>query len=167
MSSYDAEFYKRNGAVVIRNFFNSTEIDLLINSIEYNLENPGLLAATASSDSDPGKFLEDFCNWQWIDGYRKLLFESKMPQIAAELMESSSVRLYHDHLLVKEPYTAQRTPWHQDQPYYNISGKQTISFWIPVDPVPIESTLELIAGSHNGEWKLSYKMKQNGFQLVL
>ena len=33
-----------------------------------------------------------------------------------------------------------RTPWHQDQPYYNISGQQNCSFWIPVDPVGREST---------------------------
>jgi hypothetical protein len=41
-----------------------------------------------------------------------------------------------------------RTPWHQDQPYYNIDGFQTASFWIPLDPVPRESTLEFVAGSH-------------------
>ena len=39
-------------------------------------------------------------------------------------------------------------PWHQDQPYYNIDGAQTVSFWIPLDPVPRESTLEFVAGSH-------------------
>ena len=58
------------------------------------------------------------------------------------------VRLHHDHLLVKEPGTTIRTPWHQDQPYYNIDGFDTVSFWIPLDPVPRESTLEFVAGSH-------------------
>jgi ectoine hydroxylase-related dioxygenase (phytanoyl-CoA dioxygenase family) len=53
---------------------------------------------------------------------------------------------------VKEPGTEQRTPWHQDQPYYNIDGKQNVSFWIPVDPVPREWTLEFVAGSHLGGW---------------
>lgn len=68
------------------------------------------------------------------------------------LMDSKTVRLYHDHLLVKEPNTEQHTPYHQDQPYYNISGEQIISFWIPVDPVPLESSLEFIAGSHKHGW---------------
>jgi ectoine hydroxylase-related dioxygenase (phytanoyl-CoA dioxygenase family) len=69
-------------------------------------------------------------------------------------MESTQVRLYHDHLLVKEPGTRQPTPWHQDQPYYNVSGRQNVSFWIPVDPVPLDSTLRFLGGSHTGTWYL-------------
>jgi hypothetical protein len=67
-------------------------------------------------------------------------------------MGSRQVRLYHDHMLTKEPGTRQRTPWHQDQPYYNIEGRQNVSFWIPVDPVRRHSTLEFVAGSHQGPW---------------
>ena len=67
-------------------------------------------------------------------------------------MGSQTVRLYHDHVLVKEPGTRQRTPWHQDQPYYNVDGRQNASMWFPVDPVPRASTLEFVAGSHRGEW---------------
>jgi ectoine hydroxylase-related dioxygenase (phytanoyl-CoA dioxygenase family) len=60
--------------------------------------------------------------------------------------------MYHDHMLTKEPGTRARTPWHQDQPYYNVSGQQNISFWIPVDAVRRHSTLEFVAGSHLGPW---------------
>jgi ectoine hydroxylase-related dioxygenase (phytanoyl-CoA dioxygenase family) len=62
------------------------------------------------------------------------------------------VRLYHDHVLVKEPGTRTTTPWHQDQPYYNIDGHQNVSMWLPLDPVARESTLEFVAGSHLGPW---------------
>ena len=55
-------------------------------------------------------------------------------------------------MLVKEPGTRQRTPWHQDLPYYNVDGRQNVSMWFPVDPVPRESTLEFVAGSHLGPW---------------
>jgi ectoine hydroxylase-related dioxygenase (phytanoyl-CoA dioxygenase family) len=55
-------------------------------------------------------------------------------------------------MLTKESGTRQRTPWHQDQPYYNIEGQQNVSFWIPVDPVSREATLEFVAGSHAGPW---------------
>ena len=61
-------------------------------------------------------------------------------------MFSEQVHLYHDHMLVKKSGTKQMTPWHQDQPYYNIEGRQNVSFWIPVDPVPLERTLELVVG---------------------
>jgi ectoine hydroxylase-related dioxygenase (phytanoyl-CoA dioxygenase family) len=72
--------------------------------------------------------------------------------MAGNLMQSTTARLYHDHMLTKEPGTRQPTPWHQDQPYYNIEGRQNISFWIPVDPVSRASTLEFVAGSHRGPW---------------
>ena len=51
-------------------------------------------------------------------------------------MGSSVVRLYHDHMLVKEPGTKQETPWHQDQPYYNVDGRQNVSFEEAAGAVP-------------------------------
>lgn len=50
---------------------------------------------------------------------------------------------------MKEAGTRQRTPWHQDLPYYNVDGRLNVSMWCPVDPVPRESTLEFVAGSHD------------------
>ena len=72
--------------------------------------------------------------------------------MAARLTGSRQVRLYHDHMLTKEPGTRQPTPWHQDQPYYNVDGLQNVSFWIPVDPVSRAATLEFAAGTHRGPW---------------
>ena len=77
----------------------------------------------------------------------------RVPELAAALMATSEVRLYHDHVLVKQGGTQQRTPWHQDQPYYNVEGRG-VSAWIPVDPVPAAGCLELLAGSQHGEWYL-------------
>jgi ectoine hydroxylase-related dioxygenase (phytanoyl-CoA dioxygenase family) len=65
-------------------------------------------------------------------------------------MGSTQVRFFHDHVLVKERGTVQRTPWHQDIPYYNVEGRQNVSMWIPVDPVPRGVTLEFVVGSHLG-----------------
>jgi ectoine hydroxylase-related dioxygenase (phytanoyl-CoA dioxygenase family) len=93
------------------------------------------LAIIASRPEDPGYFLEDFCNWQRIPEYRQFIFGSSAGSVAGQLMQSRVTRLYHDHLLVKERKTQQVSPWHQDQPYYNIDGNQTCSMWLPVDPV--------------------------------
>jgi ectoine hydroxylase-related dioxygenase (phytanoyl-CoA dioxygenase family) len=87
-----------------------------------------------------------------VPEFAEFVTTTKLAAIAAELMQSSTVTLYHDHVLVKEPGTRQRTPWHQDQPYYDVEGRQNVSFWIPVDPVPLQSTLEMIAGTHLGPW---------------
>lgn len=120
--------------------------------IDANLAQPSERAKVASRPDDPGWFFEDFCNWQHNDAYRDFIVRSPAPSVAAALMGTDHVRLHHDHLLVKEPGTRQRTPWHQDQPYYDIEGDDNVSMWIPVDPVPLESTLEFVAGSHRGPW---------------
>ena len=62
------------------------------------------------------------------------------------------VRLFHDHMLVKEPGTTIRTPWHQDQPFYCIDGSQTISFWIPLDPVSRRHAWSSSPARTRGTW---------------
>lgn len=125
--------YAADGAVLLRGVLSREEVSTLREAIDWNLLHPGPLAGVASHDADPGLFLEDFCNWDRVVGYQDVIFNSALGEVAAALMNSKTVRLYHDHVLVKEAWTQQATPWHQDQPYYNIVGRQNVSFWIPVD----------------------------------
>ncbi|MFM9049161.1 MAG: phytanoyl-CoA dioxygenase family protein [Actinomycetota bacterium] len=152
VDSADVDAYARDGAVVLRGIFTPDEVELLRAGVARNLAEPGPLAAVASDSDDAGRFIEDFCNWQRIPEYEEFIRTSPAAAIARELMQSEHVRLYHDHLLVKEPKTRQRTPWHQDQPYYNVEGRINVSMWMPLDSVPRESTLEFISGSHLGPW---------------
>ena len=89
----------------------------------------------ASGADDPGVFTEDFCRWREIPQIGRLARYSRVPALAAAVMATPQVRLYHDHVLVKEGRTRQRTPWHQHQPYYNVDG-HGVSAWIAVAPVP-------------------------------
>jgi ectoine hydroxylase-related dioxygenase (phytanoyl-CoA dioxygenase family) len=144
--------FQRDGATCIRQLFQPDELEELRAGIDSNLSAPSPRAKVASNANDPGYFIEDFCNWQDNAHYRRFIVESPLAEAAARLMRSASARLYHDHMLTKEPGTRQATPWHQDQPYYNIEGRQNVSFWIPVDPVSRGATLEFVAGSHLGPW---------------
>ncbi len=144
--------FARDGAVRLPGLLNADEVALLRGGIDANIAQPSPRAKVASRPDDPGFFIEDFCCWQDNDAYRRVIFESPLAAAAGLLMGSRQVRLYHDHMLTKEPGTRQRTPWHQDQPYYNVEGRQNVSFWIPVDPVRRHSTLEFVAGSHWGPW---------------
>jgi ectoine hydroxylase-related dioxygenase (phytanoyl-CoA dioxygenase family) len=153
--------FRRDGAICLRNFLNRDEIALLADGIDTNIACPSERAKVASRPADPGKFLEDFCNWQDNEAYRRLIFESPLAAVAGRLMRSQTVRLYHDHMLVKEAGTSQRTPWHQDQPYYNIEGRQSCSMWIPVDIVRRQSSLEFVAGSHRGPWLMPRSFMDN------
>ena len=145
------EAYQRDGVVVVRGAFSPADVELARRAVDANLADLSPKAKRASAEDD-GAFIEDFCSWQRIPEIERFVRESPAARIAAQLMGSRTVRLYHDHMLTKEPGTRQRTPWHQDQPYYNVEGTQNTSMWFPVDPVDRESTLEFVAGSHTGEW---------------
>src|ERR1700692_3549002 len=144
--------FQRDGAVCIRQLFRPDEIEELRAGIELNLAAPSPRAKVASGANDPGRFVEDFCNWRENPHYRRFIFDTALAATAGGLMQSATAPPSHDHMLTKDPGTRQPTPWHQDQPYYNIEGRQNVSFWIPVDPVSRDSTLELVAGSHLGPW---------------
>lgn len=144
--------FAADGAVAVRGALTPEQVALAADGIEAVLASPSDLAVVASEPGDPGYFVEDFRNWQRIEPIRTLALDPSLGALAASLMGSPTARFHHDHVLVKEPGTVQRTPWHQDQPYYDIDGRQTVSFWIPVDPVPRSSTLEFVAGTHLGPW---------------
>jgi len=146
-----ADAYARDGVVCVRQALDPGEVADASNAIAAVLASPGPLAQVASDPADPGAFAEDFCRWREIGAIEKLARYSRLPQFAAALTSTPQVRFYHDHVLVKEGGTRQRTPWHQDQPYYNVDGPG-VSAWIPVDPVPEAGCLELLAGTHRGPW---------------
>lgn len=161
VSSELIEAFRHDGAVCVRGAFSPDEVALVERGIDRNLAEPSPRALVASRPDDPGRFFEDFCNWDRIPEYEEFVRISPAAEIAGRLMGSRHVRLFHDHVLVKEPSTRQPTPWHQDQPYYNVEGSQTCSMWMPVDPVDRASTLEFVAGSHLGPWLMPRTFMDN------
>ena len=149
MTEEEVAAFQRDGAVCLRGVFKDW-VETMTAGIERNLRERGPYAADNLLSDEPGRFFDDYCNWERIPEFRKVIFESPAAEIAATAMQSQKAQFFHDHVLVKEPGTQRPTPWHQDIPYYFTEGQQTVSFWIPVDPVK-EATLRMIAGSHRWE----------------
>ncbi len=138
--------YSSDGVVCLRGVFTDW-IDVLADGVARNESEPGPYFAENVPDSEPGRFWDDYCNWQRIGEFEDFAFHSPAGEIAGELMQSNGVQLFHDHVLVKGSATPTPTPWHSDGPYYFVGGQQTLSFWIPLDPVD-SLTLRMIPGSH-------------------
>jgi len=143
------EALHRDGAAVVRGVFTDW-IDVIAAGIERNMLEPGPRASNLVQAGQRGGFFDDYCNWERIPEFARAIRESAAAQLAACFMRSKSAQFFHEHVLVKEPGTQKATPWHCDLPYYFLDGRQTISFWIPIDPVKA-ATLRLIAGSHRWE----------------
>lgn len=138
--------FQRDGAVLIPGLF-AGWVEPLRAGIARNMREPGPHAAENTRPGEAGRFFDDYCNWERIPEFRAAIHDSPVAEVAAALMRSPTVQLFHDHVLVKEPGTAKPTPWHQDGPYYFVEGEQTVSFWVPLDPVS-EASLRCVAGSH-------------------
>ena len=141
--------FARDGVVIIRGLFHD-HVNLIREGIVQNIQQPGEYAAENLKDYEQGRFFDDYCNWQRISAFERAIRESNVAEVAAALMQSQGVQLFHDHVLVKEAGTSKATPWHQDSPYYFVEGQQTVSFWCPVDPVT-DASLRCVAGSHRWE----------------
>ncbi len=139
--------YAEFGAVCLRGVFEDW-IDLLRSGVERNHNEPGPYFAENVVDGDDGRFWDDYCNWRRIPEFHRFVTESDAAELAARIMRSNTAQFFHDHVLVKEPNTPKPTPWHQDAPYYFADGSQTVSFWLPLDPVSQHETLRLVSGSH-------------------
>jgi ectoine hydroxylase-related dioxygenase (phytanoyl-CoA dioxygenase family) len=146
LSKEHIQLFQDDGVVLIKGLF-ADYVELIQIGIDYNMQNPGRYAAENIKDSEGGRFFDDYCNWDRISQFQEVIKNSKVAEVAAGLMKSKTVQVFHDHVLVKEPGTSKPTPWHQDSPYYFVEGSQTVSFWSPVDAVT-EATLRCVAGSH-------------------
>jgi ectoine hydroxylase-related dioxygenase (phytanoyl-CoA dioxygenase family) len=138
--------FQRDGVVLIKGLFRDY-IDDIRDGIEQNMQAPGPYAAENLKSGEKGRFFDDYCNWTRITPFERVIRQSAVAEVAADLMRSQRVQVFHDHVLVKEPGTTKATPWHQDGPYYFVQGLQTVSFWSPMDPVQ-DASLRCVAGSH-------------------
>jgi ectoine hydroxylase-related dioxygenase (phytanoyl-CoA dioxygenase family) len=148
--------FERDGAVILRGVF-AEWIASLREGVDQVMAAPSPLERTYQPTGSV-RFFQDLCNWQRIPAFREFVLRSPAASLAATLMQSRQARFFHDHVLVKEPGTAVVTPWHQDLPYYCVGGPHSVSFWIPLDPVPRELCMECVAGSH--AWKQIHKPKR-------
>lgn len=58
--------------------------------------------------------------------------------------------LWASHLLCKQPQTGRPVPWHQDAPYWNISGPFSGSVWVPFDDIDDDNgAMAIIPGWHH------------------
>ena len=148
--------YERDGVVSLRHAFNATWIELLAEGMEIAIKD-GYQRNTAfniATPGEPGFFFYDTFMWQRIDNFRKFIFDSNVSDVAATVMQSESLIFYFDFMLVKEPGTSNKTPWHYDEAYWPIKGNQICNLWIALDDIPVQTALRFLVGSHL--WNKSY-----------
>ncbi len=99
--------------------------------------------------SQAGLFFYDAAGWRQDARIRDVAFFSALPAIAGELLRARQVQFWEDTTFVKAPHTRQKTAFHQDLAYFQITGDQCVVAWVPLDPAGLwNGVTQYVRGSH-------------------
>ena len=100
-------------------------------------------------DDGGGNIFTQLVNvWRHDDAMRPLTLHANLAAVA-QRVAGVKLRLWHDHILIKQPHNKAPTEFHQDQPYWpHANSQHPISAWIALCDVPVESgCMSFIPGS--------------------
>ncbi len=141
--------YARDGAVVLRRILPEPSVARMAEAADRILSHPGSAAVEYTERGKSGRYFGDFFLWLRDPDFASFALDSEVPLLALQIMGGTTVSLFYDQLLVKEPGTAEETPWHQDLPYWPLRGNDILTLWIPFDSVPAEAgAMRYVKGSH-------------------
>jgi ectoine hydroxylase-related dioxygenase (phytanoyl-CoA dioxygenase family) len=87
--------------------------------------------------------------WEDYEEIRPFIFSHRLAEIARRLTRSRSIRLWHDHALIKPALDGAQTPWHQDFPYWPMNEPGALSCWLALDNVDeTNGCMSFIPGTH-------------------
>ncbi|MEM1435750.1 MAG: phytanoyl-CoA dioxygenase family protein [Pseudomonadota bacterium] len=141
--------FERDGVVMLRNALSPEWLMLIEMGLQRVLADPGMTKHTFFTGT-AGEFRETVRNFDYSFEVKRLLFDSPIADILGRCMRADRVWYYSDEFFIKTGAGSERTPWHQDTPYFPLQGEQLSSMWIALDSLPAEECLELVAGSHTG-----------------
>ncbi|MBT3788546.1 MAG: phytanoyl-CoA dioxygenase family protein [Alphaproteobacteria bacterium] len=149
MNPDELNAYNEDGVAVLRNAISADWVARMNDVIDQQLAQPSKWGNDANPGAKTNRHFSDRYQWQDNAEINAYIHESGCAGLAAQAMGSETARFYFDHLLVKEPGTANPTPWHQDVPYWPFLGSQICSIWLALTPSTVASSaMEFVRGSH-------------------
>ncbi len=150
VSEHDIETFAREGVVCLRAVLDLAWIDRLRTAVpEAATHSADMSAMAGAVEAGRGRFIAGTDHWRTNPTFRSFALESPLPALVGALVGASSIVLYEDSLLVKEPDTTERTVWHQDLGYFHLEGSQIATTWCPLDATTEASgAIRYVAGSH-------------------
>jgi len=142
----DRAALRRDGAVVVRGLLDDAWCAQLVEAIERCRRRPSVHYGRLSTAGQP---VVDSDLFRWFDDptIAELTHDSPLPVLAARLIGTAEVVLVEDQWFASEPLASTSSPWHQDEPYYNLD-RPFVTIWITLDDVGAGSSLRVVERSH-------------------
>jgi ectoine hydroxylase-related dioxygenase (phytanoyl-CoA dioxygenase family) len=149
LTNEQVTFYQKNKYIKVKQVLNEETLEFFNRAITERVNTMNTLAPPLEERTTYGKaFLQLFNLWCEDDVVKQLIFSRRLGKLAADLMQTEGVRIYHDQALFKEGGGG-ITPWHADQYYWPLETDKTITAWMPLQATPLAlGPLEFSAGSH-------------------
>lgn len=78
--------------------------------------------------------------WEADDLFRAHLYNPQICEMVAQLMNTDTLRVWHDQVQYKPPRIGGPTDWHQDHPYWPIiQPADLVSAWMALDDADVEN----------------------------
>jgi len=85
------------------------------------------------------------------EAYKRTALDSRVAEIAGQLVGSTGARLHHSKVNSKLPHTATQVKWHQDFPFTPHSNDDLVTCLVMISEVtPENGPLQVVPGSHKG-----------------
>ena len=131
-------FYQENGYIKLKHVLSPELLEYYRQAIYARVSELSRDALPIEQRDTYGKaFLQIMNLWTESGVVKEFVFSKRLGRIAAELMGTTGVRLYHDQALYKEPGGG-ITPWHADQYYWPVDSDRTVTAWVPLQSTPPE-----------------------------
>jgi len=148
--------YAADGVAVVRGLVDAAMVERLAAAVDRAMAKPAKRAIEFNAPGEAGRFFGDMFMWRRDPDFRAAFFETQAAAVAGTAMRSGEVRLFYDQIFAKEPATPRATPWHQDYPYWPVTGDQFCTVYIALDEIDAENgAVEYVAGSHR--WGSDYR----------
>lgn len=136
LSEEQLSFYREQGYIKLKHVLSSDVLNHYRRVIGDQVAEISANAPPIEQRTTYGKaFLQVMNLWTKSSEVQQFVFGKRIARIAAELMGTTGVRIYHDQALYKEPGGG-ITPWHADQYYWPVDSDRTITAWIPLQNTP-------------------------------
>ena len=142
--------YRRRGFLVVDDLLDAAELASWSAAVDAAVAErvPQAGAGAADDDYYRNVFTQCVNLWKSNAAVRRLIVDTSLGRMAAELAGVDSIRLYHDHALYKQPW-ANPTNWHVDNPYDPFYSRAAIMLWVALDDATVQNgCLYFLDGTH-------------------
>mgnify|MGYP003326383612 CR=1 FL=1 len=151
LTSEQVDAFVRDGYVVVDGVLSSEELTRFGHAVDAAVE--GRAGADKRTLPEKSLYEQSFvqCINLWEDSVdvRRLTFDARIGEMAAQLLGADAVRIWHDQALYKPARDGGSVFWHQDNAYWKCIPANLASCWLTLDDVNVENgAMHLMPGSH-------------------